>query len=66
MVKNQEKEEARVKEIQDQLKKELKDSTDECTWLKKEIDGVSEILIQRNQEIKELNSKITSLQAAEQ
>ena len=66
MLKSQEKEEARAKEIQDQLKKEIKDSNDECTWLKKEIDGVSEILIKRNHEIKELNSKITSLQATEQ
>ena len=65
MLKSQEKEEARAKEIQDQLKKEIKDSNDECTWLKKEIDGVSEILIKRNHEIKELNSKITSLQATE-
>ena len=65
MLKSQEKEEAKAKEVQDQLKKELKDSSDECAWLKKEIDGVSEILIKRNHEIKELNSKVTSLQAAE-
>lgn len=61
MLKNQEKEETRAKEVEDQLKKELKDSNDECAWLKKEIDGVSEILIKRNHEIKELNTKIASL-----
>lgn len=45
MLKNQEKEEARAREVQEQLKKEVKESGEETAWLKKEIDGVSEILI---------------------
>ena len=59
MLKNQEKEDVKIKEAEDKHKKELKDAQDEVAWLKKEVDQVSEILIKRNHEIKDLNQKIT-------
>jgi len=59
MLKNQEKEDMKIKEAEDKHKKELKDAQDEVAWLKKEVDQVSEILIKRNHEIKDLNQKIT-------
>lgn len=49
----------KIKEAEDKHKKELKDAQDEVAWLKKEVDQVSEILIKRNHEIKDLNQKIT-------
>ena len=59
MLKNQEKEDMKIKEAEDKHKKELKEAQDEVAWLKKEVDQVSEILIKRNHEIKDLNQKIT-------
>jgi uncharacterized coiled-coil DUF342 family protein len=66
MLKNQEKDEAKAKETEDKLKKEIKEGQDEIAWLKKEVDGVSEILIKRNHEIKDLNQKVSQLQLSEE
>jgi len=59
MLKNQEKEDVKIKEAEDKHKKKFKEVQDEVAWLKKEVDQVSEILINRNHELKDLNQKIT-------
>jgi len=38
------------------LKKQIEQDKEEAVWLKKEMEGISEILIKRNYEIKELNN----------
>ena len=40
-------------------------SEEEHDWLKKEVDGMSEILITRNHEIKEMKSKMEVLEQNE-
>lgn len=65
MLNNQETEQAQNKEAQSILRDQLKKSEEEHDWLKKEVDGMSEILISRNHELKEMKSSIEVLEQNE-
>ena len=54
MMKNQETEEQRFKQIKDKMEDDLTKGEEEQKWLKKECDNISEILIKRNFELKDL------------
>lgn len=61
MLNDQESEQQLNAEVQDGLRKEVQAGKDEQGWLKKEMESISEILITRNHEIKDLNTQIQEL-----
>lgn len=54
MLNSQESEEKKHQEIQEELRAEIRKGQEEQGWLKKEMESISEVLITRNCELKEL------------